>query len=143
PTAACVPHRRPGRRPDVAALLLAVAVVLLAVVVVLAPRLRALGAEAERGPDPVPRRGGASRGLATSEDVVRQLRAALDAVPQGVMVVDAAGAVVARNRAARDVAVARHGEALVSGAVDELTAAAITGTGGTRTIELYGPPARV
>ena len=124
-------------------LLLVVAGVLLATVVVLVLRLRAAQAEAVRVPDLVRRRDEASRRLASSEDVVRQLRAALDAVPQGVVVVDAAGGVVARNRAARDVAAARHGEALVSGAVDELTAAAITGTGGSRTIELYGPPARV
>lgn len=119
------------------------AVALLGVVVILAVRLRAARAEAGRVPDLVRSRDDASRRLAASEDVVRQLRASLDAVPQGVLVVDARGAVVARNRAARDVAAARHGEALVSGAVDELTAAAITGTGGTRTIELYGPPARV
>jgi two-component system sensor histidine kinase SenX3 len=98
---------------------------------------------AARVPELTRSRDDASRRLATSEDVVRQLRAGLDAVPQGVLVVDATGSVVARNRAARDVAVARHGEALVSGAVEELSAAAIRGTGGSRVIELYGPPARV
>jgi two-component system sensor histidine kinase SenX3 len=119
------------------------AAVLLVLVVVLSGRLRVARAEADRVPELLRSRTEATRRLDAAEDVVRQLRAGLDAVPQGVLVVDATGAVIARNRAARDVAAARHGEALVSGAVEELTAAAIAGVGGSRTIELFGPPARV
>jgi two-component system, OmpR family, sensor histidine kinase SenX3 len=127
----------------VAVLLAIVAAALLVAVVVLSMRLRAARAEAARVPEMKRATDEATRRVAASEDVVRRLRAALDAVPQGVLVVDAGGAVVARNRAAREVAAARHGEALVSGAVEELAGAAIAGTGGDRTIELYGPPARV
>ena len=71
-----------------------VAVALLGIVVVLAVRLRAARAEAGRVPELVRSRNDASRRLGTSEDVVRQLRASLDAVPQGVLVVDARGALV-------------------------------------------------
>jgi len=127
----------------VAVLLALVAAALLVVVVVLSMRLRTAQAEAARVPEMVRTASDGSRRLAASEDVVRRLRAGLDAVPQGVLIVDAAGAVVARNRAAREVAAARHGEALVSGAVEELAGAAIAGTGGARTLELYGPPPRV
>jgi two-component system sensor histidine kinase SenX3 len=126
-----------------AAVLGLVAVALLGAVVVLALRLRAAEAVAARVPELTRARDEGARRLAASEDVVRHLRAGLDAVPQGVLVVDAAGSVVARNRAAREVAAARHGEALVSGAVDELTAAAIRGAEGSRVIELFGPPARI
>ncbi len=123
--------------------LAALAVALLIAVVVLVVRLRAAEAEASRVPELSRSRADVSRRLGTAEDIIRQLRGGLDAVPQGVLVVDSGGSVVARNRAARDVATARHGEALVSGAVEELTTAAIGGTEGSRVIELFGPPARV
>jgi two-component system sensor histidine kinase SenX3 len=106
-------------------------------------RLRAADAEAARVPALERTLRVEGERADRAEDVVDRLRAALEAVPQGVLVVDDAGAEVARNASAHTMATARHGEALVSGAVDELVAGALAGQGGSRTIELFGPPARV
>lgn len=73
----------------------------------------------------------------------RLLAAALDVVPAGVVVFDREARVVARNAAATGLAEARHGDALVAAAVDELLADALAGQGGRREIELFGPPRRV
>ncbi len=121
-----------------------VAAVLAVVVVVLAVRLRLLGADAVR------RRAEADRAVATAraqasaaDDTATRLREALDAVPQGVIVADGQGRVIARNTAAAELEEARHGEALVGGAVEDLLAAALRGASGERTLELFGPPPRV
>lgn len=120
-----------------------VAVVLAAVVIGLAVWLRQALAVAADLTAATRSRDEAVARAEWSERTVAELRAALDAVPQGVMVVDGQGEVVARNRVAEQVAGARHGAALVGGEVDELTARAIAGQGGSRTIELFGPPAQV
>jgi two-component system, OmpR family, sensor histidine kinase SenX3 len=71
-----------------------------------------------------------------------RLRAAIDALPHAVVVCDAAGAVVLRNRRSHDVDGGRHAAALVERAVQE-----VVSTGGGRrpvlqTLELRGPPPR-
>ena len=71
----------------------------------------------------------------------RSLRA-LDAIPQGVVICDLNGSVIARNLEASGWVEARHGEALVQVAVDEMLAAAAAGRPELRTIELLGPPSR-
>lgn len=76
--------------------------------------------------------------LASAERLV----GALDVVPQGIVLADAAGQVVFRNRAAAGFFAARHSEALVESAIAELIAAAVRGEANTRTLDLYGPPRR-
>ncbi|MEZ5183427.1 MAG: histidine kinase dimerization/phospho-acceptor domain-containing protein [Acidimicrobiales bacterium] len=71
-----------------------------------------------------------------------RLVGALDGIPQGIVLADAEGKVVFRNRVAATYLAARHGEALVGSLIDELVAAAVAGEAGSRTIELFGPPKR-
>ncbi len=71
-----------------------------------------------------------------------RLLAALDVIPQGIVLADGDARVVYRNQVAASFADARHGDALVQPAIDELVAAAVAGRSETRTIELYGPPRR-
>src|SRR5581483_3274724 len=85
----------------------------------------------------------ALRRLVESEADTGLLRAALDLVPLGVVVTDAGGNEVARNRAARRLVDARHGDALaahmVATMIDEATREGMR----SRTLELQGPPRRV
>ena len=74
--------------------------------------------------------------------VAERLVSALDVIPQGIVLADAAGRVVFRNRVAETFATARHGEALVEPAIAELIGKAVAGEAETRIIELYGPPRR-
>ncbi|HEX8582641.1 MAG TPA: hypothetical protein VF640_09945, partial [Acidimicrobiales bacterium] len=67
---------------------------------------------------------------------------ALATIPQGVLVWDENGELVYRNERAGAYVAARHADALVEQALDELRAAALDGRGGTRTLELFGPPRR-
>jgi two-component system sensor histidine kinase SenX3 len=68
----------------------------------------------------------------------------LDAVTDGVVVVDADGAEVVRNLAAERFRNARHGDALVSQVIDELLEAARQGEGAVeRELSLFGPPREV
>nr|WP_249420613.1 ATP-binding protein [Rhabdothermincola salaria] len=71
------------------------------------------------------------------------LRAALEGLPQGVVVVDGRGEVVERNSAAAAFVAARHADALVEAAVAELVDEALEGRADQRVLELYGPPWRV
>jgi len=71
-----------------------------------------------------------------------QLERALDAIPQAVLITDPAGQVVVRNRVAETFAAARHSDALVEAAIEELLAEALEGRVGHRTIDLFGPPRR-
>ncbi|HYI62442.1 MAG TPA: ATP-binding protein [Acidimicrobiales bacterium] len=119
------------------------AVALGVAVVVLAHRVRVLAGEAARRAEAERAAATARSRAAAADDVATRLREALDAVPQGVIVADVQERVVARNAAATELEEARHGEALVGGAVDELLAAALRGTPGERTLELFGPPHRV
>jgi two-component system sensor histidine kinase SenX3 len=74
--------------------------------------------------------------------VAERLVSALDVIPQGIVLADADGKVVFRNRVAEGFATARHGDALVEPAITELIAHAVDGQAETRIIELYGPPRR-
>lgn len=74
--------------------------------------------------------------------VAERLVSALDVIPQGIVLADAGGNVVFRNRVADGFARARHSEALVESAITELIAGAVAGGGATRTLDLYGPPRR-
>jgi two-component system sensor histidine kinase SenX3 len=71
-----------------------------------------------------------------------ELARALDAIPQGVVVVDRVGHEVFRNRFALDFETARHGEALVAAAIEESLAAALAGASEQRPVDLFGPPRR-
>ena len=72
-----------------------------------------------------------------------QLTAALSSVPEALVVADASGQIVFRNAAAQLPMAPRHGRVLVEEAVGAMLAAALRGEGGTRTLELAGPPRRV
>jgi two-component system sensor histidine kinase SenX3 len=75
-----------------------------------------------------------------SEDL---LRAAFDALPLAVVVADAGGTTVLRNRRARDLASARHSDAIAAKALDDLVVAARDAGPQRRTLELHGPPPRM
>jgi two-component system sensor histidine kinase SenX3 len=70
------------------------------------------------------------------------LHAALDALGDGVLVVDPQGEVVLRNQAGRRYEAARHSDALVEDVVQSLVADALRGTPAEREISLFGPPER-
>jgi two-component system sensor histidine kinase SenX3 len=122
---------------------LVVAAVLAVVVVALARRVRRLRADVARLPALERERSEAQAGAAAADDAAARLRRALDAIPQGVVIADVDGRVLARNHPAAEVAASRHGDALVGGAVDELLVDALRGMPGERTLELFGPPHRV
>lgn len=82
------------------------------------------------------------RDVDQERDEIGRLRGAFDRIPQGVVLTDVDGGVVYRNRAAGGFVDARHGEALVSGAIDEMIEAAARGSDHRKTIELFGPPRR-
>ncbi|NLD75751.1 MAG: PAS domain-containing protein [Acidimicrobiales bacterium] len=72
-----------------------------------------------------------------------RLLQALDLVPQGIVFADASGALAFTNRAAATYIEARHGDALVGSAIDELVAQVIASDEpASRTLELFGPPRR-
>ena len=71
-----------------------------------------------------------------------RLVAALDEVPEGVVIVDQAGSVVYRNPQAAGFVGARHGEALAERALTDLLAAALIGEGNEENLELFSPPRR-
>jgi two-component system sensor histidine kinase SenX3 len=81
-------------------------------------------------------------GVASTEARSR-LQEALDALPQAVLIVDDAGAVLDRNAAAEAFVAARHADALVEAAVGDLVDSALHGEPASRTIDLFGPPRRV
>ena len=71
-----------------------------------------------------------------------RLQRAMEAIPQGVVICDETGDVVYRNRVASKFRSARHGEALVAAAVEDLLAGALGGANDRRTLDLFGPPRR-
>jgi two-component system, OmpR family, sensor histidine kinase SenX3 len=79
--------------------------------------------------------------VADTEEVA-ELRASLDALAVGVVVVDRDGREITRNRTARDVGGSRHSNVLVEEAVEVLLAAAIGGARRQQVLELLGPPRR-
>ena len=82
------------------------------------------------------------RAVADERAEIDRLRSAFGQIPQGVVLADADGEVAYRNRAAGGFVDARHGEALVSAAIDELIGGAVGGRAERRTIDLFGPPRR-
>lgn len=72
-----------------------------------------------------------------------RLVAALEAGSLGVVVADEDGEIVFRNQIATRFVEARHGDALVGGAMEEMIAEAVRGVADHRTLELFGPPRRV
>ncbi len=75
-------------------------------------------------------------------DARAELQLALDAIPLGALIVDHAGNRVFVNRCAAAFESARHGEALVEAAVEELLDEALSGVHGRQALELFGPPRR-
>jgi two-component system sensor histidine kinase SenX3 len=70
---------------------------------------------------------------------VHLLRRALEALPLGVVVRDDTGALVFHNRQASDLVDPRHGDALVTQALEELLEAAAGGGVHTRSLDLRAP----
>lgn len=74
-----------------------------------------------------------------------RLASALAVIPQGVVVFDTDAAIVFRNKVAAGYLTARHGEALVEEAINEL-AIELLAEGASvppsRTVDLFGPPRR-
>ena len=71
-----------------------------------------------------------------------RLRAAIDVLPHAVVVCDARGGVVLRNRRSHDVDGGRHAVALVERVVEEVVAAGRGTRPVMQTLELHGPPPR-
>ena len=73
---------------------------------------------------------------------IGRLQEVLDSLALAVLVVDESGTILERNIAAGAFIEARHADALVGAAVNELLAEAIAGSPAERTVELFGPPRR-
>ena len=71
-----------------------------------------------------------------------RLAHALTAIHDGIVLLDDHGEIVFRNSHARVFLGARHGEALVDSAIEELAALALDGEASSQTLELFGPPRR-
>jgi two-component system, OmpR family, sensor histidine kinase SenX3 len=100
------------------------------------PRLESALSELERVVDQAVSRGGDANASET------RLATALEAIHDGVVLLDDAGDIVFTNARAATYLGARHGEALVESAIDELARTALTGEAATQTLELFGPPRR-
>ncbi|MEJ6510843.1 MAG: ATP-binding protein [Actinomycetota bacterium] len=77
-----------------------------------------------------------------SDEARFRLQAALDALPVAVMVFDGEGLVIDSNLASMPFLEARHGDALVGAAVNDLVRVANSGQEASTVIELFGPPRR-
>lgn len=77
-----------------------------------------------------------------AEAVRQRLEMALEEIPQGVLILDRSGETVYTNSVATAFETARHGDALVAAAVEEVMADAIEGRADIRSVELFGPPKR-
>ncbi|MEY2424393.1 MAG: two-component system, OmpR family, sensor histidine kinase SenX3 [Acidimicrobiaceae bacterium] len=73
---------------------------------------------------------------------VGRMAQALETIPQGVVICDENGEVTFRNQAATTFSSARHGDALVGAAIEEMLRKALDGNSDTRTLDLFGPPRR-
>ena len=78
----------------------------------------------------------ARRDLDSARREIAQMSNALDGLPLGVILVDAAGNVRVRNAAATRLGGAAHGDVLVRAAVDHHVAAALAGSESGSTVEL-------
>jgi len=73
---------------------------------------------------------------------VERLERALDAIPQGVAICDGSGSILFHNETGTHYSSARHGDALVEAAIDDLLMRAVVGEACVETVELFGPPRR-
>ena len=94
----------------------------------------------------VPETAGAADGIAVTDvegdaALLGRLSQAVDQLEHGVVVWDARGQELFRNRAARALAEARDGHVLVAAATEELLSEAVAGRSLRRVVELFGPPA--
>ena len=71
-----------------------------------------------------------------------RLAQALETIPQGVVICDDNGDVTFRNQSATTFSSARHGDALVGAALEEMLQRSLDGRGDVRTLDLFGPPRR-
>ena len=78
----------------------------------------------------------------SAADAARLVRA-LDVIPQGVVLWDDEGREVLRNGVAATFSGARHAEALVEQAIRNQLEGALQGSPSRRTLDLFGPPARL
>jgi two-component system, OmpR family, sensor histidine kinase SenX3 len=81
--------------------------------------------------------------LAVAEERSSRLTAALDAIGDSVIIVDAAGTELARNAAASRFRAARHSDAAVAELIDRLVARALQGEDCEQELPLFGPPREV
>ena len=77
-----------------------------------------------------------------SESAQFRLQSALNALPVAVMVFDGEGSVIESNAASQPFLEARHGDALVGAAVNDLIRVANSGSEASTAIDLFGPPKR-
>jgi two-component system sensor histidine kinase SenX3 len=68
---------------------------------------------------------------------------ALEVIPEGVVVCDQSGIEVFRNEIAQAFSGARHAEALVERAIQEVLSAALAGSPQRRELDILGPPRRM
>ena len=80
--------------------------------------------------------------LAALDDTAERLERALDAIPQGVAICDGSGSLLFHNSTGMHYSSARHGDALVEAAIDDLLMRAVVGEACVETVELFGPPRR-
>ncbi|HVF13468.1 MAG TPA: ATP-binding protein [Acidimicrobiales bacterium] len=71
-----------------------------------------------------------------------RLRRALDALTSAIVIHDARGKLVLRNRQHAELDANRHVAALVAASVEQLVASAREGQNASQTLELHGPPPR-
>ncbi|MCU1378083.1 MAG: hypothetical protein JWN29_1066 [Acidimicrobiales bacterium] len=102
-----------------------------------APGLEASLARLERAVDLVGLRVDIAR-----SDVARTAHA-LEVIPEGVVVCDQSGIEVFRNEIAQAFSGARHAEALVERAIQEVLSAALAGSPQRRELDILGPPRRM
>jgi PAS domain-containing protein len=76
------------------------------------------------------------------EQAQHELTAALDVLPAGVVLVDAEGGLLARNRQAEHFLGVTYLDALVDAAVEAHLQDALAGRERVDTLEVYGPPRR-
>jgi two-component system sensor histidine kinase SenX3 len=93
-----------------------------------------------RAREPAARLAEAEVRIAELEQMEAELRAAIDNLPAGVVIVDRAGRVVLRNRHANRVVGVTHLDALVDEAVEAHLRDALAGRDTVDTLDLLGPP---
>jgi two-component system sensor histidine kinase SenX3 len=81
--------------------------------------------------------------LGSARADIFRITAALDVVPQGVVLWGADGVEILHNAAADEFAGARHAEALVEQAIAEQLRGALDGTTHRQHLDLFGPPRRM